>query len=62
MVEAVGCENVHLRCNATDLDFAAELKGRGACENGRLNMEMAEDQRHVVSDEPMLKYVAPKTK
>ncbi|CAE7226863.1 CALS12 [Symbiodinium pilosum] len=22
MIEAVGCENVHLRCNATDLDFA----------------------------------------
>ena len=21
MVEAVGCDNVHLRCNATDLDF-----------------------------------------
>ena len=21
MIEAVGCSNVHLRCNATDLDF-----------------------------------------
>ena len=23
MVEAVGCDNVHLRCNATDLDFVS---------------------------------------
>ena len=28
MVEAVGCENVHLRCNATDLEFA---RGQVAC-------------------------------
>ncbi|CAL1130556.1 unnamed protein product [Cladocopium goreaui] len=30
MVEAVGCDNVHLRCNATDLDFVlASYQDRG---------------------------------
>lgn len=50
MVEAVGCENVHLRCNATDLDFARSSAETAIAHLGNcMRLKVLKKEKHILA-------------